>query len=162
MTQWQPSKYTRAQLEERRLSALQAIQAGGKTNQQLADEFGVSLHTIYTWKERFRDRGSLEATITTGRPSRLSAAQRDQICTLLERGAQTHGFPDDTWTTPRVRDVIGRELGIWYHVDHVRKLLHQFDFSPQRPSKGALEQNEQAVRTWVQITLPGVEKKLRW
>ena len=47
MAPWHPSKYTRAQLEERRLAALDMIQAGGHTNQQIADHFGVSIHTVY-------------------------------------------------------------------------------------------------------------------
>jgi len=161
MASWQPSKYTRAQLEERRLAALPMIQAGDTPNQQIADTFSVSIHTVYSWKERLRHQGGLEATPTTGRPSRLTSEHRQQLCTLLQEGARAHHFPDETWTTPRVRDLIGRQLGVWYHVDHVRKLLHQLGFSLQRPQKGALEQNEQAVRTWVQTTRPEVEKKGR-
>ena len=161
MAQWQPSRYSRTQLEERRLEALKVIQAGGKTNQQIADQFGVSLNTIYTWKERLRDRGSLEATPTPGRPSRLSSAQFDQISTLLKEGALSHGFPDETWTTPRICELIGRHFDIWYHPDHLRKLLHRLGFSPQRPSKGAVEQDQQLVRTWVQTTRPELEKKGR-
>jgi putative transposase len=161
MVPWQPSKYTRAQLEERRLAALPVIQAGGQSNQQIADQFGVSIHTIYTWKQRLNKQGGLEATVTPGRPGRLTPEQRQQIGTLLQEDARTFGFPDDTWTTPRVREVIGRRLGVWYHPDHVRKLLHQQGFSPQRPSKGALEQNETALRTWVQTTRLEVEKKGR-
>lgn len=137
------------------------IQAGGIPNQQIADAFGVSIHTIHSWKERLRHQGGLEATPTPGRPSRLTGEQRQQIGTLLKEGARAHHFPDETWTTPRVREIIGRRLGVWYHVDHVRKLLHQLGFSPQRPSKAAVEQNEQAVRTWVQTTRPEVEKKGR-
>lgn len=142
MASWHPSKYTRAQLEERRLAALKIIQAGGQTNQQIADQFGVSIHTVYTWKERLKKQGGLEATPTPGRPARLTTEQRDRICTLLQEDARAHGFPDPTWTAPRVRDVIGHHVGVRYHPDHVRKLLHQLGFSPQRPSKGAVEQNE--------------------
>ncbi|WP_205684195.1 IS630 family transposase [Deinococcus sp. LM3] len=160
MAPWHPSKYTRAQLEERRLAALNMIQAGGHTNQQIADHFGVSIHTVYTWKERLKRQGGLEATPTTGRPARLTPEGQQKISTLLQEGALAHGFPDSTWTTARVREVIGRHLDVWYHVDHVRKVLHRLGFSPQKPGKGALEQNEEAVRTWVQTTRPGVEKKI--
>lgn len=159
MAPWHPSKYTRAQLEERRLAALQTILAGGQSNQQIADHFGVSVHTVYTWKERLKRQGGLEATPATGRPARLTLEQQQTISTLLQEGALMHGFPDPTWTTPRVRELIGHTLGVWYHVDHVRKVLHRLGFSPQKPGKGALEQNEQALRTWVQTTRPEVEKK---
>lgn len=161
MAPWHPSKYTRAQLEERRLAALNMMQAGGHTNQQIADHFGVSIHTVYTWKERLKRQGGLEATPTTGRPPRLTPEGQQKLSTLLQEGALAHGFRDSTWTTARVREVIGRHLDVWYHVDHVRKVLHRLGFSPQKPGKGALEQNEEAVRTWVQTTRPGVEKKGR-
>jgi putative transposase len=161
ITVWQPSKYTRVQLEERRLQALVVIQAGEHRNQEIAYQFGVSIHTVYTWKERLRRQGGVESTVTTGRPSRLSATQLERLGTLLQEGALTHGFPDATWTTPRVRDLIGRQWDVWYHQDHVRKLLHRLGFSPQRPGKAALEQSEQAVQTWVQITHPAVKKKGR-
>lgn len=58
MAPWHPSKYTRAQLEERRLAALSMIQAGGHTNQQIADHFGVSIHTVYTGLRQGRCAGS--------------------------------------------------------------------------------------------------------
>ena len=161
MAPWHPSKYTRAQLEERRLAALEMIQVGGHTNQQLADHFSVSIHTIYTWKERLKRQGGLEATPTTGRPPRLTLEQQQMISTLLQEGALAYGFPDPTWTTPRIREVIGQHLSVWYHVDHVRKVLHRLGFSPQKPGQGALEQNGQAVQTWVQTTRPEVEKKGR-
>ena len=54
MALWHPSKYTRAQLKERRLAALEMIQVGGQTNQRLADHFGESIHTVYTWKVAVR------------------------------------------------------------------------------------------------------------
>ncbi|MCD0164124.1 transposase, partial [Deinococcus sp. 14RED07] len=106
MAPWQPSKYTRAQLEERRLAALNMIQAGGHTNQQIADHFGVSIHTVYTWKERLKRQGGLEATPTTGRPARLTPEGQQKISTLMQESALAHGFPDSTWTTARVREVI--------------------------------------------------------
>jgi putative transposase len=161
MAPWHPSTYTRAQLEERRLTALKMIQVGGYPNQQIADHFSVSIHTVYTWKVRLKRQGGLEATPATGRPARLTLEQQQMISTLLQKGALAHGFPDPTWTTPRIRELIGQHLGVWYHVDHVRKVLHRLGFSPQRPGKKALEQHEQAVRTWVRTTRPEVEKKGR-
>jgi len=82
---WHPSKYTRAQLEERRLAALELIRAGGQSNQQIASHFGVSIHTVYTWKERLKRQGGLEATPATGRPACLTLGQQQTISTFLQR-----------------------------------------------------------------------------
>ena len=100
MRGWIPSKLTRAQQEERRLAALAWIQAGTHTNQAIADHFGVSVHTVYTWKERLKNRGNLDATVAQGRTPFLTEAQREQVRTLLRAGPLTYDFPDDTWTTP--------------------------------------------------------------
>ncbi|UBV44505.1 winged helix-turn-helix domain-containing protein (plasmid) [Deinococcus taeanensis] len=81
--------------------------------------------------------------------------------TLLQEGARAFGCLEDTWTTSRVREVIGRRFDVWSHPDHVRKLFRRLGFSPQRPSTGALEQDETAVRIWLQTTRPVVEKKGR-
>ncbi|PYE53681.1 putative transposase [Deinococcus yavapaiensis KR-236] len=161
MTGWQPKRYTRAQLEERRLAALHHLQAGTHTHQDIADYFGVSVKTVSTWVERHKKHGTLNATVTPGRTPRLTDEQRDQVRTRLRQGALSHGFPDATWTTPRVRDVIGQHLGVWYHRDHVRKLLRALGFTPQKPDGRAWERNDHRIVTWVEQVRPELEKKGR-
>lgn len=95
--------------------------------------------------------------MTTGRVPALSEEQRDTLKQLLNEGAHLHGFPDASWSTLRVRDVIGRHFNIWHHRDHVRRILHQLGFSRQKPDKRALEQNPEAVATWMQTTLPEIK-----
>lgn len=158
---WLPSQLTRPQLEERRLHFLQLLEADQHTTQELAEFLGVALSTIRHWKYRLRHQGSdtLRATVTSGRPQALSEEQRDTLKHLLHQGAQVHGFPDATWTTLRVRDVIGRHFNIWHHRDHVRRILHQMGFSRQKPDKRALEQDPNAVATWIHTTIPELKKK---
>ncbi|WP_407571734.1 IS630 family transposase [Deinococcus altitudinis] len=159
---WLPSRLTRAQLEECRLHFLHLLETGQHSSKELAELLGVSMSTLRTWKHLLRHQGpgALRATVTTGRVSALSGAQRDTLKRLLNEGAQVHGFPDASWTTPRVREVIGRHFDIWHHRDHVRRILHQLGFSRQKPDKRALEQNPEAVATWIQTTLPENQKKV--
>lgn len=158
---WLPSHLTRAQLEERRLRFLQLVETQTHSTQELSEFLGVSASTIRDWKYRLRHRGpdALQATVTTGRPPALSAEQRDVLTGLLIQGAQVHGFPDSSWTTLRVRELIGRHFNLWHHRDHVRRILHQLGFSRQKPDQRALEQNPEAVATWMQTTLPEIKKK---
>ena len=118
------------------------------------------MSTIRDWKYRLRHRGpdALQATVKTGQLLALSVEQRDVLKGLLIEGAQVHGFPDASWTTLRVREVIGRQFNLWHHRDHVRRILHQLGFSRQKPDKCALEQNLEAVATWIQTTLPEIKK----
>lgn len=158
---WLPSRLTRAQLEERRLHFLHLLETGQHSSKELAELLGASMSTLRTWKQLLRHQGAdaLQATVTTGRVPALSLEQRDTLKRLLNEGAHVHGFPDSTWTTPRVREVIGLHFGIWHHRDHVRRILHQLGFSRQKPDKRALEQNPEAVATWLQTTLPEIKKK---
>lgn len=158
---WLPSRLTRTQLEERRLHFLHLRETGQHSSKELAELLGVSMSTLRTWKHLLRHQGSgaLQATVTTGRVPALSGAQRETLKQFLNEGAQVHGFPDASWTTPRVREVIGLHFGIWHHRDHVRRILHQLGFSRQKPDKRALEQNPEAVATWIQTTLPDIKKK---
>ena len=159
MPGWQPTQYSRSQLEERRLAALEWIKRGTHRNQEIAHHFGVSVHTVYTWKERLKRNGGLKATVARGATARLTLAQREQLCTLLREGALHHGFPDETWTTKRVTDLIGRHFDVWYHHDHVRKILRQLGFTPQMPDGRAAERNELRIASWREQTLPELEKK---
>ncbi|WP_343759261.1 IS630 family transposase [Deinococcus depolymerans] len=160
MPGWQPTHYSRAQLEERRLAALAWIERGTHRNQEIANHFGVSVHTIYTWKARLRRNGGLKATIASGATSRLTAAQHEQLRTFLREGAVHHGFPDPTWTTRRVTDLIGRHFDVWYHHDHVRKILRQLGFTPQMPDGRAAERNELRIASWKEQVAPELEKKV--
>lgn len=150
---------TRDQLEERRLYAQQLLAQGNVSPKQMAETLGVSESTVRTWKQRLRERGSLQATRAAGPPQRLSAEQRIRLGELLRAGPLAAGYPDSRWTTSRVREVIGLRFEVWYHADHVRKVLHQLGFSPQKPEQRAVERDEQAIQTWVEQTLPRLEKK---
>lgn len=158
---WRPSTLTRAQLEERRLYAQQLLTAGEVSPRAIAETVGVSESTVRTWKQRLRERGSLQATRAAGPAPRLSPEQRTQLGELLRAGPLAAGYPDARWTTSRVREVIGLRFEVWYHADHVRKVLYQLGFSPQKPEPRALERNEQTIQTWVEHMLPELEKKGR-
>ncbi|KQR00063.1 winged helix-turn-helix domain-containing protein [Deinococcus sp. Leaf326] len=161
MPEWQPTRYSRAQLKERRLAALEWIARGTHKNQEIADHFGVSVHTVYSWKGRLKRNGSLQATVARGPVSRLTAEQGERLRTLLREGAVHHGFRDETWTTRRVSELIGRHFEIWYHHDHVRHILRRLGFTPQMPDGRAAERNEVRIAGWKEQVAPELKKKGR-
>ena len=161
MSGWQPTHFTRAQLEERRLAALDWIGRGSRKNQEIADHFGVSVHTVYSWKARLKTKGTLQATIAKGPLSRLSPEQDEQLRTLLREGALAHGFADVTWTTRRVCELIGRTFDVQYHHDHVRHILRRLGYTPQMPDGRAAERNELRVASWREQVAPELKKKGR-
>jgi len=62
-------------------------------------------------------------------------------------------------TKVEAEPVLREQVNIWHHRDHVRRILHQLGFSRQKPDKRALEQNPEAVATWIQTTLPEIKKR---
>ncbi|WP_218142878.1 helix-turn-helix domain-containing protein, partial [Deinococcus reticulitermitis] len=98
MRVWRPSTLTRDQLEERRLYAQQLLTAGEVSPRAIAETVGVSESTVRTWKQRLRERGSLQATRAVGPAPRLSPEQRTRLGELLRAGPLAAGYPDARWT----------------------------------------------------------------
>ncbi|WP_189010802.1 IS630 family transposase [Deinococcus malanensis] len=158
--EWQPNQYSRAQLEARRLAAAEWLQQGTHTHREIAEYFGVSVVTVTTWNARLKKKGTLQATVAPGPSARLTSVQHEHLRTLLREGAKHHGFRDETWTTRRVVELIGRHFDVWYHHDHVRKVLRQLGFTPQMPDGRAAERNELRIASWKEQVVPELEKKV--
>ena len=77
-----------------------------------------------------------------------------------KEGAVHHNFPDQTWSTRRVTDLIGRHFEVWYHPDHVRKVLRQLGVMPQMPDGRAGERNEFRITSWREQMAPELGKKV--
>lgn len=141
------------------MAAAEWLQRGIHTHREIAEYFGVSVFSVTTWNTRLKKKGTLQATVAPGPTARLTSEQHEQLRTLLRQGALHHGFPDETWTTRRVSELIGRHFEVWYHHDHVRKILRQLGFTPQMPDGRAAERNELRIASWKEQVAPELGKK---
>src|SRR2546429_3989311 len=57
-----------------------------------------------------------------------------------------HGHRTNLWTTARIAELIRREFGVQYHRDHVGRLMHALNWSPQKPERRALERDRKSTR----------------
>jgi transposase len=148
------------QLERRRQRAI-ALLKQGHAPVEVARLLGVDRRSVRRWNAAFRRQGAtgLAARAAPGRPSKLSTRQRAQLEDVLLRGAAASGFESDLWTCPRVAQVIRRRFGISYHVDHIGRLLRSLGWTPQRPTRRALERDEQRIQRWIKQEWPGIKKK---
>ena len=80
---------------------------------------------------------------------------------LLLKGPLAHGYNTNVWTTARIAEVIRREFGVSYHRDHVGCLMHNLNWSHQKPEKRAVERDEEAIERWKRQDWPRVKKTLR-
>src|ERR1700736_1615977 len=104
---------------------------------------------------------ALRVRFSPGRPLKLDQAERKRLADMLLRGPLAHGYRTNLWTTARMAEVIRHEFGIQYHRDHVGRLMHSLQWSPQKPERRALERDEQAIHRWKQKDWPRIKKTLR-
>lgn len=154
-------KGSAAELEARRRLAVVLLQ-DGKSNTEVARLVGADLSSVKRWKRAVAAGGPnvLAAKPNSGRPPKLSAAQRQELSRIVRDGPLAAGFPTDLWTCRRVAEVIQRRFGVEYHPDHVGRMLHALGFTQQKPQRRALERDEQAIEAWRRRAWPRIKKKL--
>ena len=147
------------ELEKRRLRAGRLL-LKGMTQVEVAQRVGVAKSTVSGWAKRLESGGldALRSERALGRPASLQPAQRAELVRALKQGAMAHGFPTELWTLPRVGRLIHARFGLRYSEPHVWRILRQLGFSPQRPSKRALERDENAIREWKRKRWPTLKK----
>jgi putative transposase len=120
-------------METRRLAAAKEL-LSGVTQSQVARRYGVSRTTASRWHRSIIHRGfeGLRKRRATGRPSRLTVDQVEEIRRMYTAGAQAFGYATDRWTTARLAETIERRFGIRYDQDHVGRLLHKFGLRQRR------------------------------
>lgn len=126
------------------------LKQAGWRQRDIAGALGVSEVTVSRWLARAR-AGGIEALLdhsSTGRPPRLSAAQRARIPELLWHGPEAYGFRGRVWTCARVAKVIEEEFGVAYHKGHIARLLEELHWTPQTPIRRAIQRDEAAIERW--------------
>jgi transposase len=147
-------------LQRKRERAIDLLRQG-LTQAEVARILEVDPRSVRRWKRAQCSAGkaALRAVPASGRPPKLTPKQRQQLEKQLLRGAQAAGFATDLWTCPRVAEHIARSFGVGYHVDHIGRLLHAMNWSPQKPARKAVERDEDGIRQWSKQVWPALKKK---
>jgi transposase len=161
---WQPKRWTVEQLEERRLAAGRLLRRGRLSQAEVARRVGVSEAAISQWAKRQREAGGstrgLKARRRTGRPSKLSPEQWQQVAGLVKAGARTCGFPTERWTLLKVAHLIQRTFGARYHPNYLAVRLHRMGLSPQQPRTRAKQRDDVLVKAWLKRDWPRIKRGL--
>lgn len=147
-------------MAERRAEGVRLLEAGELSQAQIARHLGVSEAAVSKWKSALATDGpeALQAREASGRPPKLKPSEREQLVTILEKGALAAGFPTEQWTQVRVKQLIQREFGVHYHRDYISRLLHSLGWSVQKPETRALERDEELIRAWLRKDWPRIKK----
>lgn len=146
--------------EERRKRAWTLYQTGWK-QKDIAEALGVTQGAVSQWIKRGKEGGEagLAEQPKSGAPLRLSAADRQKLPGLLERGAESFGFRGDLWTCARVSKLIEGEFGVKYHPAHVSRILKDLGWTPQKPIRRAKQRKEAEIQHWKEVRWPELRKR---
>lgn len=148
-------------LEQRRQEAIRLYKKKNSLS-NIGRLLHVSRQAVHKWVAKYSQQGesALTATKATGRPGKTAKETLARtMAQLIEKGARAYGYLSDAWTTASLREVLRKTIRITYHRDHIRKLLHQFGYSCQRPQKKAIERDEEKIRHWARYTWVQIKKK---
>lgn len=133
----------------------------GRRVLELAAELDVTRGSVNRWLQWYEALGiaGLVTRTAPGSSSKLTDEQRVELTALVEAGPLAAGYPSGVWTGPMVGDLIEQRFGVQYHKHTVPRLLHELDFSVQRPRKRLARADAAAQKIWFRKTFPAIKKK---
>jgi transposase len=140
--------------------------AEGRSKTDVAGLLSVSRETVGRWVKAHRAGGdrALDARRRGRRPghTRLTDAEQQKIAALVAgKNPDQLKLPGFLWTRALVRDLILQRLGVDVGEDTVGRYLRAWGMSPQKPMRRAYEQSDEAVRRWLEVEYPAIEKAAR-
>ena len=133
----------------------------GRRVVDLSVELDVRRGSVNRWLQWYEAMG-VEGLVTRTPPGpsrKLTDEQRSELTVLVEAGPLAAGYPSGVWTGPMIGDLIEQRFGVTYHKHNVPRLLHELDFSVQRPRKRLARADAAEQATWMRKTFPAIKKK---
>ena len=114
----------------RRLLALAAV-AEGRPRSEAAALGGMDRQTLRDWVHRFNAEGpdGLLDRKEGGRPSKLTAAQKEDLAAIVEAGPDREETGLVRWRRVDLKAVIEERFAVIYNERSVSRLLHELGFS---------------------------------
>ena len=97
--------------------------------------FGNSPRTVSNWLNRINETGDIESLRSkkqTGRPSRLSEEQREELRVILQESPEKHGMTGNLWDGKSLSACIKKQYGVVLETRACQRLFHKLGFSLKR------------------------------
>ena len=139
----------------KRLQAV-VLNSEGQTSGELARILKAPRSKVSEWLQRYQTDGvdGLLEGYRSGRPPEMTEKQQQQLGDILMSGPVAYGLDNGM-----IAWVIEEEFGVQYHPGHVRKLLHAWGFSVQRPRRILARADAAAQDRWRRRIYPNLKKK---
>ncbi|MFH2024372.1 MAG: IS630 family transposase, partial [bacterium] len=139
----------------------------GKTQQEIADNFGVHLNTVGNWWRSYQKEGKKALHVNkrglkSGQGRVLTAEQEKEIQQMIiDKTPDQLKLPFVLWDRKAVKELIQSQYGVNVAIRTIGDYLLRWNFSPQRPVKRAYEQQPKAVRRWLDEVYPEIQIKAK-
>ena len=129
----------------------------------VATRLGVGRSTVYAWLHAFLVDGyrSLQGRKPSGRPAKLTPAQKQRLCDLVAAGPEAAGYQTGCWHSALLQALIWREFGVLYTVHYVSELLRNLGFSYQKARFVSDHLTEDKRQAWLTQTWPAIVHEAR-
>jgi putative transposase len=150
----------RSMQEARRLIGGQMLLDGHDVD-EVMEALHVAKSTVYEWKDRLEADGlaGLHRKGRSGRSSKLTDNEKDELKEIIRNGAIAYGYPNEQWTSKRVRLVIFERFHVEYNSNYVCELISTLGFSQQIPQVYSINRNQEAIDHWKRYIWPSIKKK---
>jgi len=127
----------------------------------VVDALKVVPSTVYQWKNRLETDGlaGLHRRGKSGRTSQLTDQEKSLLKDILQEGAVAYGFPNEQWTSKRVRLVIFERFHVEYNSNYVCEILRSLNLSPQKPQVHSVKRDQAKITHWIRSVWPRIKKK---
>ena len=154
-------------LKALRGQAMRLRQELGLPWREIARVMGLNTTTVFGWAQRYAAEGDAGLvsrkrgrTYLSGRT--LTLPQEWVLRTILTTQApSTRGLPFTLWNRRAVHDLIEVEFGVDMPIRTVGEYLKRWGYTPQRPTRQALEQKPWDVQRWMQEVYPLIAQKAK-
>jgi transposase len=148
-----------------RIKAVNALIAG-KSQDEVAELFEVSLKAVNNWWKIYRELGLHGLRMKSRRPKsadeggKLKGWQSASIVrTIMKKTPDQLNFGFMLWTRDAVAELIESRFKVRLSKWTVGRLLSQWGMSPQKPVKKAYQQQPAVVKNWLDKEYPRIARK---
>jgi len=149
-----------------RKQAIRLIKTG-KTQQEIADNFGVHLNTVGSWWRNYQKEGKKALHVNkrglkSGQGRLLTAEQEKEIQKMIiDKTPDQLKLPFVLWDRKAVKELIQSQYRVNVAIRTIGDYLLRWNFSPQRPVKRAYEQQPKTVQRWLDEVYPEIQIKAK-
>jgi transposase len=135
----------------------------GQSFDQTALILRVTAKTVTEWVRLFMCYGPKGAPRKkpTGRPGKLTQAQKEELATLIDDGPVKAGFDGACWRSPMIQQLIFERFGKHYNAFYISQLLKNLGFSWQKAGFISDHLDQAQRREWRAYTWPKILRLAR-